>query len=260
VFIDEGSPIIGYFEKNPVPHQFSELKKIDEIKDEIQKFDILDPELIVPMKSRNTLNGMIVVGKKLTESKFESEEKDFLRNLARFSATAVENSRLYKMATQDRMTRLYIHHYFQERLTEEIKRTMRNHHPFSLLMCDIDHFKKFNDTYGHQQGDVVIKKTAQIIKQSIRSVDFPARYGGEEFAVILPETNGESAFAVAERLRKMVQNYEYPSAKGHLKVTISVGVTQINLETDRENSHIIERADQALYKSKKEGRNRVSIL
>jgi two-component system cell cycle response regulator len=260
VIIEETSSIIDYFERKPIPQNYSDLINNDEISDEIKKLSLLDPVLIVPMKSRNTLNGLIIVGNKITGAGFEQEEKDFLRNLARFSATAVENSRLYQMATHDRMTRLYIHHYFQERLAEEIARSVRKGHPLTLLMCDIDHFKKFNDTYGHQQGDIVLKHTAKIIKQSVRAVDIPARYGGEEFAVILPETDGKSAVSVGERLRKMVENFQFPSKDKPLSVTISIGITEFNPEIDVENKHIIERADKALYISKKDGRNRVTFL
>lgn len=258
VIIDESSPLVPFLETNPIPVRYQQLLQNNDLKAEVEKIAFLKPVLLVPMKSRHTLNGMIVVGDKLTGQAFENDDREFLRQLARFSATAVENSRLYLMATQDRMTRLYIHHYFQERLDEEIKRSQRNSQPLSLLMCDIDHFKNFNDTFGHQQGDIVLKHTASLIKHSVRSVDIPARYGGEEFAVILPDTEIHAAYDVAERLRHMIEVYEFPGQKEMLRVTISIGVAQFDKERDANKAMLIERADKALYKSKEEGRNRVT--
>ncbi len=259
IILSEDSCLVPFMEKNPIPHFYAELLKDEKLRMEARKLEFLQPVMIVPMKSRHTLNGMILVGDRITGQPFENADKEFLRQLARFSATAVENSRLYLMATQDRMTRLYIHHYFQERLDEEMKRSMRNGQPLSLLMCDIDHFKKFNDTYGHQQGDVVLKHTASLIKSSLRSVDIPARYGGEEFAVILPDTTLSAAYAVGERLRTLIDNYAYPAEGRPLHVTISIGVSQFNNKKDTTKETIIKRADIALYKSKSEGRNRVSL-
>ena len=163
------------------------------------------------------------------------------------------------MATLDRMTRLYIHHYFQERLLEEIRRCSRKKSPLSLIMCDIDHFKKFNDDYGHQQGDRVLKEVAKIFKSSLRSVDIPARYGGEEFAVILPETELKAASVIAERLRSKVEEYEFPGQDKPLHVTVSLGVAQYNEKIDKTREDFIKRTDIALYKAKNDGRNLIIV-
>ncbi|MFW6366472.1 MAG: diguanylate cyclase [Spirochaetota bacterium] len=260
VILEHGSLLVGFLEENPIPHDFMRLYENRELVEEVDRLSVFKPVLIVPMKSRDTLNGMLLIGSKMTGQPFEADDKEFLRNLARFSATAVENSRLYQMATHDRMTRLYIHHYFQERLLEEMKRSSRNRQPLALAMCDIDHFKRFNDTYGHQQGDTVLKHTARIISSSVRSVDIPARYGGEEFAIILPDTSSDEAYEVAERLRRMVQNYDFPGSEEPLHVTISIGITQFLPDTDATKQTFIERADRALYKSKADGRNRVTMF
>jgi len=173
-----------------------------------------------------------------------------LRFLAKFAAIAVENSRIYLMSTLDRMTRLYIHHYFQERLLEEVKWSQRKGTPISLIMMDIDHFKIFNDTYGHQQGDIVLKETARLIRENIRNIDIPARYGGEEFAVILPDTNIESAEMIAGRIRKEIEAYKFSGQDKPLSVTISLGVAQLNLAKDSGKMDLIRRADEALYRAK----------
>jgi diguanylate cyclase (GGDEF)-like protein len=202
---------------------------------------------------------MLVLGPKLMGDGFSRGDLDFLMNLGRFAAIAVDNSRLYQMATIDRMTRLYVHHFFLERLEEEIKRSQRYGTSLSLLMCDIDHFKNFNDTYGHQQGDLILKELGALLKKGLRKMDIPARYGGEEFALVLPETSVENAKLVASRLRKAVESHEFQGQDKPLHVTISIGVAEFGSERDRTREELIRRADKALYGAKNNGRNRVAV-
>jgi diguanylate cyclase (GGDEF)-like protein len=257
IIFQSESPIIKYFEAFPAVHNISELKQIPEIEEDLLKINVLDPQIIVPMKSKNALNGIIILGTKITGEEYQPDEKEFLKLLAKFAAIAVENSRLYLMATLDRMTRLYIHHYFQERLADEMRRSSRMNTPLCLIMSDIDHFKKFNDTYGHQQGDIVLKETAKIFKANIRTIDIPARYGGEEFAIILPETKLEDGILVATRIRKAIENHEFPGQANPLHVTMSLGVTQYDPLKDKAKKDLIEKADSSLYKAKERGRNKV---
>ncbi|HOW81777.1 MAG TPA: sensor domain-containing diguanylate cyclase [Spirochaetota bacterium] len=258
IILNENSSLLRYLAKNPDPRPFGQLKSTPSLVIDCDKLEILTPDLIVPMKSKNAVNGIIVLGKKMTGEEYSESEKEFLVDLGKFAAIAVENSRLYLMATLDRMTRLYIHHYFQERLLEAIKRCKRTNTPMSLIMSDIDHFKKFNDRYGHQQGDIVLKEVAAIFRQSIRSIDIPARYGGEEFAIILPETALADAIGVASRLRKEVEAHEFTGQNDPLHVTISLGIAQYDPERDKDKSDLISRADTALYRAKNAGRNRVA--
>lgn len=255
--IEDQSPLLKYFEDNPDPHEMQELKARPDFSVEVEVLEVLTPRLVVPMKSKNAVNGLLILGEKLTGDDFSGNEKEFLRDLAKFAAIAVENSRLYLMATLDRMTRLYIHHYFQERLIEEIKRSSRTNSPLSLIMTDIDHFKKFNDTYGHQQGDIVLKEVANLLKEHTRSIDLPARYGGEEFAVVLPDTSMEEAIHIASRIRKSVEEYEFSGQDEPLHVTISIGVAQYDESRDVTSKDLIKRSDLALYKAKESGRNKV---
>ena len=159
------------------------------------------------------------------------------------------------------MTGLFSHHFFEKNLDEELERARRYKATFSLVMFDIDHFKKFNDTYGHLQGDRIIREIARLLCKSIRQVDFPARYGGEEFAVILPAVDIKGALVVAERLRKRVEAFDFTSLDGGgpLHVTISLGVTEFDAESAYASSEIVREADRALYQSKEHGRNRVTI-
>ena len=156
----------------------------------------------MPLKSDKGIIGLFILGAKKNGNSYTSEELQSIYYIIRFASIAIENSNLYRRAIIDRMTKLYTHHQFQKKLEEEITRCQRyNSNFFSIIMLDIDNFKEFNDTFGHLQGDIIIKEIAAIINSSVRNIDFPARYGGEEFAIILPQIHGAGAFAVAERLK-----------------------------------------------------------
>ena len=222
-----------------------------------ETYEKLKPEIVIPLKSKNSINGLIFLSQKIMENSYTDQDFLFLEKMAKFASIAVENSRLYRMATLDRMTGLFVHHYFQERLIEEIKRSERTGTPLTLLMADLDHFKKVNDTYGHQQGDIILKGTASIIHQNIRSFDIPSRYGGEEFAIILTETDIATAETIAERLRKKIEEATYKFNDSEINVTISIGLAQFDHEIDKNGMDLIRRADKSLYSAKSQGRNRV---
>ena len=220
-------------------------------------YEKLKPEIVIPLKSKNSINGLIFLSQKIMENSYTEQDFQFLEKMAKFASIAVENSRLYRMATLDRMTGLYIHHYFQERLLEEIKRSERTGTPLTLLMADLDHFKNINDKYGHPQGDIILKGTASIIHQNIRGFDIASRYGGEEFAIILPETDITASDIIAERLRKKIEDSVYKNGKTEIRVTISIGLAQFDSKIDKNGLDLIKRADHFLYIAKKNGRNRV---
>jgi len=166
----------------------------------------------------------------------------------------------YVMATTDAMTGLYNHRYFQEQLSTQIEYSQRYNEPFALILIDIDHFKKFNDTYGHQAGDAVLRAVAKKLKASVRGQDIAARYGGEEMAIILHRTNAEDALEVAHKLVTAIAEAPYPIADGISKhVTISAGVASYPQHA-QSNSALIEAADQGLYAAKAGGRNQVGPL
>ncbi|MFZ5628321.1 MAG: diguanylate cyclase [Spirochaetota bacterium] len=233
-------------------------------RDAVTQLSKLNNELLlVPLKAKGRTNGILVMGPKSDGEPYLAEEKAFLSDLASLAAIAVENARLYELATVDMMTKLKIHHFFQARLREELEIARDNNKPVSLLLTDIDHFKKFNDTYGHQVGDIVLKEVARVLISFARGNDVAARYGGEEFALILPGKDIDAAKAVAEKYRERIEKLtvKNPTDKGdkQLRVTVSVGVATFAAEIDHDNKHLIERADQALYAAKHAGRNRVEI-
>lgn len=166
---------------------------------------------------------------------------------------------LEKLAITDGLTRLYNLRHFYKQLEIEIDRCNRYGHSLALLLLDIDHFKKCNDTYGHLEGDKVLIKLGQTINVCLRTMDSAYRYGGEEFTIILPETTGKEANNVAERISASVESERFSTEAGEdFSITISIGVTEYFKE--EQLSTFIHRADQAMYKSKAKGRNRISFL
>lgn len=163
----------------------------------------------------------------------------------------------YKLATTDGLTELYNHRYFQDTLRKQIDTAKRYSQPFSLIIIDIDFFKKFNDSYGHQAGDAVLKGVAHILKRNTRATDFVCRYGGEEMSIILPYTDREEAMTNAQRICNAVANHKFKLPNNvECNVTISLGVSTFPQDGDTPQI-IIEKADKALYQAKEQGRNQV---
>lgn len=167
--------------------------------------------------------------------------------------------KLEKLAITDGLTKLYNLRHFYNQLEVEVDRSNRYGHSLGLLLLDIDHFKVYNDTYGHLEGDKVLIKLCQIMRSCLRTMDSAYRYGGEEFTIILPETGGGEAKTVAQRIRKAVETENFfPEPNKPHQVTISIGVTEYRQE--EKFASFIKRADKAMYLSKLAGRNKVSSL
>jgi len=164
------------------------------------------------------------------------------------------------LSVHDRLTGLYNYSYFLDRMEEEKKRADRYEKELSFIMLDIDHFKHYNDTYGHEQGNVVLKKIAKTIRESTRDVDIVSRYGGEEFVVLLPRTPKKQAVDVAERIRKSVEVLEFPGNKEQpiVKKAISGGVATYPHDS-KDAAGLVVKADEALYEAKESGRNKICI-
>lgn len=217
--------------------------------------------LAVPIVYKEKGIGAVVVVSNEADY-FTKREADFLSALANQAGVAIANAHFYKMmehsAYTDGLTSLYNHRYFQIRLEEELRRAQRNKAKLSLLMLDIDYFKHYNDTNGHPRGDLVLKEIANTLTKSVRVIDVVSRYGGEEFAVILPETDEEIAFIVAERIRKNIEQNNLLDQEGY-PVTVSIGIASYPNSAGRKGE-LIEKADQALYRAKSNGRNQVCIF
>ena len=167
--------------------------------------------------------------------------------------------KLQRLAVTDGLTKLYNSRSFYSQLETEVDRFNRYKHPLALLLLDLDHFKEYNDNFGHLEGDKVLVRFSQIIKSCLRANDTAYRYGGEEFTVILPETGGEEAGTVAQRIRAALEAERFTPIDGKkVTITISIGVTEY--QPQEELSTFIQRADRAMYRSKQKGRNMVSML
>jgi diguanylate cyclase (GGDEF)-like protein len=253
-------PILAFLEKEEYSQvTFSYFRESFPDKTMVEKLSKLSLDLIAPLRTDKGVIGLLLLPKSGAGQPYGLLEIQYITRITRFAAIAIENSSLFRQATTDRMTGLYSHHFFEKNLEEEMERARRYKSIFSLVMFDIDHFKQFNDTYGHLQGDKIIKEVAKILAGSIRQVDFPARYGGEEFAVILPAVEAKGALIVAERLRKRIGECRFPSEGAALHVTISLGIAEFNPEAHYAPSEIVRTADKALYLSKEQGRNRVTV-
>jgi diguanylate cyclase (GGDEF)-like protein len=211
-------------------------------------------------ESADRVLGLITVARR--GRPFSQEDKELFSYLAGQAAQSIENVDLHELvqrqAVTDELTSLSNHRRFQEVMTQEVERSKRFGSDLGLVMLDIDHFKQFNDTYGHQQGDVVLREVARVLRESSREIDEPARYGGEELAVALPQTDLDGAYLFAERVRTALEALRIPRLDGegaHLRVTASFGAAAMP-GTGDDTGSLIAAADAALYRAKHAGRNR----
>jgi len=217
---------------------------------------------VIPLVYENKLPGLFVMSSEKADF-LDTFQIELLKVMCNQAATSIANAKLHseieKLATTDGLTGLFNHRVFQEKLSEELKKLNRYSEPTSLLLTDIDFFKKINDAYGHPAGDAVLKGIAKIIRETTRDIDISARYGGEEFAAILPRTDGKGAKIIAERLRQAVMNKSFDiSHIGPIKITLSIGIAAVPSDA-KTKEELIDKADKALYFAKHNGRNR-SVL
>lgn len=214
----------------------------------------------IPMIVQDRVIGLFILLAQ-RENAFTGYNKHMLTVVCNQAAQAIADAQLHaeveRMAVTDGLTSIFNHRRFQERLAEEFQRIARYPEPLSLLIADIDHFKKINDTYGHPVGDLILKRIAKILVRLTRSMDIVARYGGEEFVVALFKTESQQALRLAERIRKTVEATEFEIQGQILHVTLSIGVATCPEDT-RTREELIQFADQALYHAKHTGRNRVA--
>jgi len=216
----------------------------------------------IPLRTRDTTLGTLNVYHPHMQT-VPLQEKQLLEKLAPYITTAIDtiamHNKIKSLSVIDGLTQLYNRRYVIELFKNEFIKTTRYHQDLSLMMIDIDDFKKINDTYGHLSGDVVLKSMSAIIKRCLRNVDLPGRYGGEEFILVLPETGREQAVIVAERIRKQVEEHRFKSINNEiLQVTVSIGLADVSdLENKSNELELIKVADSRLYKAKRTGKNKV---
>jgi diguanylate cyclase (GGDEF)-like protein len=215
--------------------------------------------LLVPLLHQERLTGVLIVeGSRSWPMSWPAEELDLLSLLAHHVAIVLENARLFESATYEGLTGLLRREAILEQLGREIERALRYGRPLAVALADLDHFKAVNDRHGHLAGDALLRRTAQVIAGELRGTDAVGRYGGEEFLLVLPETDGEGAAAVAEKVRRQVQDSLVPLEGGQpLRATVSIGVATLGGQGNLTSRDLIAAADRALYEAKSAGRNRV---
>lgn len=255
-------PLIPFLAEHNKAYSYEELETCFKDASILEQISSLKPSLIVPLKQKNHLNGILILGERIDVGEgvsYSEYEREQMLDIASISAIAINNASLIEMTTTDMMTRLKLKHYFYTILAEKLDFSFENNLPIGVLMLDIDHFKKFNDTYGHACGDYVLQQVAKKIFDGIRGQDMAGRYGGEEFVVMLFNTEKEAAMLVSERIRKDIEDAELHYEGEDLSVTISIGVAFCPPGLAMTAKEIVEFADQALYQSKEDGRNRVTL-
>ena len=215
--------------------------------------------ICVPLLNRNKVIGVIEALNKTGNQDFTPEDERLFMAFSNQVSIAIDNARLYNMAFYDALTKVFMRRYFEAWLSQEFSRVKRYKTDLSLIMFDIDHFKKINDTYGHQAGDFVLSELSQVVKEAVREADIVARYGGEEFVVCLPETKVEEAKYSAERIRASVEKKQFIYEGTKIPVTVSLGVASFRNTPEDTVEQFIKDADTALYHSKESGRNQFTL-
>jgi diguanylate cyclase (GGDEF)-like protein len=220
--------------------------------------------MLVPMISHGEARGVLIAESPDPDA-FSTKDEKSVVVVARSAAMALDNAMLHKKTEEltitDELTGIYNYRYFTHKLKEEQRRADRYDLPLSLIMLDIDWFKKFNDTYGHEVGNIVLKGMTSVVKKCIRDVDIFARYGGEEFSIILPQTPKVEASRIGERIREAIEEARFGGYEGipELKLTVSVGITSFP-ENGKPYAELLSLADQALYRAKGAGKNLVCVI
>ncbi|HEX6083785.1 MAG TPA: GGDEF domain-containing protein [Thermoanaerobaculia bacterium] len=196
-----------------------------------------------------------------SESRYAELEQRMLGLQRENLDLTVKNRMLSEVSSRDSLTGLYNRWFVLEKIDSELNRALRHGSPMSLLMLDLDHFKRINDTFGHTAGDQVLQGIGRLLRDSCRVYDVPGRYGGEEFCIVLPETKSGNTTVVAERIRQRLASSELPCGEGSIAVTASIGIagTDSSDAAVLSPAELIERADRALYAAKNRGRNRVEM-
>ncbi len=175
---------------------------------------------------------------------------------------AMKNRVLAEVSARDALTGLYNRWYVMEKIESEMNRSLRHGSPVAVLMLDIDHFKRINDSFGHAAGDSVLRSFGQVLRESCRVYDVPGRYGGEEFCIVLPETRIGNTTVVAERIRERLASSRFDVGSDQVAITASIGIAGMDSPAEEgvvTSSALIERADRALYSAKHRGRNRIEV-
>jgi len=289
VFWKEG-PILYLYQEESCPVSFTqEVKKniarvwsilreeqidVDRIDSQIENRKLrpnqlkIDPQatlkshLTLPLAIEGEILGCISLNSDQANA-FDAQDLQFFSVIGSQIAATLKHFQRFTtvktMAIYDTLTSLYNRRYFEERLGLETQKAFYGGVALSLVMIDIDHFKGVNDTFGHTEGDKVLREIASLLRASVRKKDTVVRYGGEEFILILPEASLEVSSMIAERIRRLVENSPFELGHAQINLTVSLGISNSPNHRPKTKEEFVEMADQALYEAKRSGRNRVCI-
>ncbi|TFH01581.1 MAG: sensor domain-containing diguanylate cyclase [Calditrichales bacterium] len=258
------SPLIKFFTRYNPPVYLKDLKQQEGFKTYVEKLEAAGIYILAPIIYAERVQGVIATSEKLYGSQFTQTDFELFHVLVNIISISIENSLHYEavrnLSLTDEMTNLHNYRSFVSRLKEEINRAKRNKANVSLIIVDIDHFKNYNDTLGHQAGDEALREVGKMLKKTVRDEDIVSRYGGEEFCIIFPGIAKEEIFNLGERIRENMEKHRFYKEKVQPlgKITISLGGS--TYPDDAEEMHgLIQKADEALYKAKHLGRNRMIV-
>ncbi len=257
-------PVARFFLKHRTPVSTEKLERQGDLKDYTAKLGQLGIFLVAPIIYSERLQGIIGTREKLYGSKFVQTDFEIFHILVNIISISIGNARLYEevknLSLTDGMTQLHNYRYFEDRLKEELNRARRNNTKVSLMMLDIDHFKNYNDTLGHQAGDDALRQIGKVLKTTVRDEDIVTRYGGEEFGIILPGIEKKGLLALGDRVRKTIEKSRFykEEVQPAGKITVSLGAATYPDDASGFDD-LVHRADQGLYQAKSMGRNQVRI-
>ncbi len=211
--------------------------------------------VVIPLVQDNEVIGVIYLDNQQLPHNFTPEQIPFLTTFSAHTSIALQNSMLYRRAITDDLTQLYTRQHVDEALSDQISQAQVTKKPLSLLILDLDHFKRINDNYGHTTGDQVLQEFSEIIKSQTRQQDVVGRFGGEEFVVLLPNTDVYAAHELAERIRLKTEGHRFIKEGQTIQVTVSIGAASFQHHCDHNALLLLENADTALYQAKAQGRN-----
>ena len=260
--IKQGETIIGASGLLKIPLTMEDYQFVVSQRNDIKFEQIpgINIEIALPIMTRMKTCGIIATISK-HRVKDITEVKRLLQIVAEITGIALENIELFNkienIAITDTLTQLWNRSYLFKQFSHDLEKARKKLRPISVIMFDLDHFKSFNDTYGHLVGDKILKEISKVLMNKTKKIGWVARYGGEEFLVVLPETTKDEAFHTAEKIRKNIENMHFAIDKNiTLKLTISGGIASFPFDGD-ETESLIKSADDSLYRAKEEGRNRI---
>jgi diguanylate cyclase (GGDEF)-like protein len=246
----------SHFQASPF---LTDFVKIELSPGAIVELSHLNPDIVFPLIGIEGVYGVAILGGKVLGGPYSELERMYVDKLTRFISIAIQNNLHHESAITDPKTGLYNHGYFMQRLEQEIARALRHGAKAGILMLDVDHFKNFNDTWGHLAGDEVLIHISRTMKRAVRSEDIAARFGGEEFCALVIECDSARILDVAERIRTSIASLSVPYEGEELSVTASLGCCVIDPGLRARASDYVDMADKALYLSKSGGRNRSTL-